>query len=143
MRMEDAVFVFMIFCVAVVLIAALVGFILVQIKARPIWRLSSLAVVLVGSCWFCSFYTHLKVVTQYLEHQRDVRSFVWGVDQLTTQGRTNEVRQVCRDLSEYVWTENHHEDFDKVVAHTLDLANEQPNTALQPTATAPLVSTNK
>jgi len=143
MRMEDAVFVFMIFCVAVVLIAALVGFTLVQIKARPIWRLSSLAVVLVGSCWFCSFYTHLKVVTQYLEHQRDVRSFVWGVDQLTTQGRTNEVHQLCGDFSECFWTPDDTTNFDRLVAHTLDLANEQPNKSLQPTATAPSVPTNK
>jgi hypothetical protein len=143
MRLEVAIFYFMVVCVAGVFIAALTGFILLQIKARPIWRLLSLAVVLVGSCWFCSFYTHLKFAVQIGLVNREIHDFAWGVDQLTAQGRTNEVRQVCRDLSEYVWTENHHEDFDKVVAHTLDLANEQPNTALQPTATAPLVSTNK
>jgi len=143
MRMEDAVFYFVICCVAVVLIAALVGFIFVQIKARPIWRLSLLAVVIVASCWFCSFYTHLKVITQYGEYQRGVHSFVWGVDQLTAQGRTNEVRQACGDFSECFWTPNDTTNFDKLVAHTLDLANEQPNKSLQPTATAPSVSTNR
>jgi hypothetical protein len=128
MRLENAVFIFMILCVAVVFIAALVGFILVQIKARLFWRLSSLVLVLVGSCWFCSFYTHLKIVTQYGEYMRGVNSFVWGVDQLTLQGRTNEVRQVCGDFSECFWTPHDTTNFDRVVARTLDLANQQPNT---------------
>jgi len=123
----DTEIILIIFCVALVLVAVLTGFIWIQVKAHIYWRLVSLAVVLVGSCWFCSFYTHLKVVTPYLEHQRDVRDFVWGVDQLTTQGRTNEVHQLCGDFSECFWTPDHTTNFDRLVAHTLDLANEQPN----------------
>jgi hypothetical protein len=136
-------FIAIVIFVALVLIGVLVGFIYIQIKARTIWRLLSLALVLVGSCWVCSFYTHLKVAMSYGEYIRGSRDFVWGVDQLTAQGRTNEVRQVCGDFSECGWLESHPEDFDKLVAHTVDLANEQPNKSLQPTATAPLVSTNK
>jgi hypothetical protein len=55
-------FIIFIIIIALALIAALTGFIFIQIRARPIWRLLSLALVLVVSCWACSFYTHLKIV---------------------------------------------------------------------------------
>jgi hypothetical protein len=145
MRLEDAIFDFEIFSVAVVLIAALVGFIFVQIKARPIWRLSSLALVLIGSCWACSFYTHLNVATKFLDsYCRGSREFVTEIDQMTLQNRTNDVHQACQAYLDAFWTEDNTTDFDAMVTHTLDLANQQPITAPpEPTATAPSVSTNK
>ncbi len=139
----DTEIILIIVFVALVLVAALTGFIFIQVKAHIYWRLVSLAFVLVVSCWFCSFYTHLKVITQYGEYQRGVHSFVWGVDQLTAQGHTNEVRQACGDFLECFWTPNDTTNFDILVAHTLDLANEQPNKSLQPTATAFSVLTNR
>jgi ABC-type transport system involved in cytochrome bd biosynthesis fused ATPase/permease subunit len=127
-----SMFIAVIIVIALALIAALTGFILIQIRAGLCWRLLSLAVVLVASCWACSFYTHAKLIAQYGEHQREVRSFVWGVDQLTAQGRTNEVHQVCGDFQECFWTPNNTTNFDALVAHTLDLANEQTNTSPKP-----------
>lgn len=125
-------FIILIIVVALALIAALTGFIFIQMRAGLYWRLLSIALVLVASCRFCSFYTHLKLLGQYGEHQRDVRSFVWGVDQLTAQGRTNEVHQVCGDFLECFWTPNNTTNFDTLVAHTLDLANGQTNTSPKP-----------
>lgn len=132
---------------ALVLIAVLVGFIYIQIKARPIWRLLSLALVLVASCWFCSFYTHAKLVVRYGEtYSRGCKDFVQAIDQLTIEGRTNDVHQACQRFSDIFYiTDNKRvvTNFDQLVADTCKLAYEQPNTALEPTATALSVSTNK
>jgi hypothetical protein len=125
-------FIAVIIVIVLALIAALTGFIFIQMKASLYWRLLSISLVLVASCWFCSFYTHLKLVMQYGEHQRDVRSFVWGVDQLTAQGRTNEAHQVCEDFLECFWTPSNTTNFDTLVEQTLDLANEQTNTSPKP-----------
>ena len=88
----NAIFVLVIVCVYLVLIAAAVGFILIQIKARPIWRLLSLAVVLVGSCWFCSSSTRNGLNNQYSDtYVRGSGEFFEAIDKLSIEGRTNEV----------------------------------------------------
>ena len=144
MQLEAAFFYFMLFCVAVVFIAALVGFIVVQIKARPIWRLVSLAVVLVGSCWFCSFYTHETFVDRCSDtYVRGSAEFLEAIDQLSMQGRTNDVHQACQNFSLYFFLSTDAQDvsnFDRFIGDTEELASKQPNTALEPTATAPSVS---
>jgi len=147
MRTENTIFVFVIVCVAVVLIAALVGFILVQIKARPFWRLLSLTVVLVGSCWFCCFYTHETLDDQYADtYGRGCSEFVQVIDQLTIEGRTNDVHQSCQKFLDIFILSTDKQfvtNFDRFVADTHELAFEQPNKPVQPTATAASVSTNK
>jgi hypothetical protein len=147
MRLEAAVFYFVILCVAVVFIAALVGFIFVQIKARPLWRLLSLAVVLVGSCWFCSFYTHETFVDQCSNtYVRGSAEFLEAIDQLSIEGRTNDVHQACQKFQLYFFLSTEKQDvsnFDRFIGDTSELAFEQANKSLQPTATAPTVSTNK
>lgn len=147
MRMENTLFVFAIVCVYLVLIAGLVGFIIVQIKARPIGRLLSLAVVLVGSCWFCSFSTRNTLDNQYSNtYIRGSGEFFEAIDQLSIEGRTNDVHQSLQNFSGYFFLSTDERDisnFDRFVADTIELASKQPNKSLQPTATSPLVSTNK
>jgi hypothetical protein len=144
--MGDATFIFVIVCVYLVLIAALIGFILVQIRARLVWRLLSLTVVLVGSCWFCSFDTRQTLVNQYSEYARGSAEFLDAIDQLSIQGRTNDVHQACQNFPLYIVLLPGKQDvsnFDRFVGDTEELASQQHNNALQPTASASSVLTNK
>lgn len=116
---------------ALILIVALTGFVFIQIKARVVWRLSSLAFVLVASCRLCSFYTHLKIVSEYGEtYSRGCKDFVYAIDQLSMESRTNDVHQACQRFSEvfYVTTQKEAQtNFAQLVADTCNLAFEQPN----------------
>ena len=137
---------FVLFCIYAVFIAAVVGFIYIQIKARLIWRLLSLTVVLVGGCWFCSFSTRETLENQFSEYARGSAEFLEAIDQLSIQGRTNDVHQVCQNFPFYFFLSTDAQDvsnFDRFIGDTEELASKQPNKSLQPTATAPLVSTNK
>src|SRR5664279_870285 len=72
--------------VMLVLAAALAGFVYVQIKARLIWRLLSIAVVLVVSCWYCSWSVHDRIDNLYSEHYgRGCGEFVEAIDKLTLE----------------------------------------------------------
>ena len=140
MRMGNTIFIFMIVCIYLVLIAGLVGFILVQIKARPIWRLLSLTVVLVGSCWYCSFSTRERLDTQYSDtYVRGSEGFFDAIDQMSIEGRTNDVHQSLQGFQYYFYLstdEQHISNFDRFVADTSELASKQPSNALQSTASA-------
>ncbi len=126
------IFVLIILCVASVLIAALVGFILVQIKARIIWRLLSITVVLIGSCWFCSFNTRETIEDQYSEtYMRGGAQFIEAIDHLNIEGDTNDVHQSCQKFLDYFFISPDKQDvsnFDKVVGDTCDLAYWRTNT---------------
>jgi hypothetical protein len=135
MSLDDVIFFGLIVCVALVLLAVLVAFLLVQIKARPIWRLSSLMLVLIGSCWACSFYTHQHVSDKFDDtYIRGSCEFVSDIDEMTLQNRTNDVHQACQAYLDLVWTEDNTTDFDNMLYRTYEMANDQPNTALKPTA---------
>ena len=143
-----ALYVFKMFGVPALLIAAWVVFIIVEIKARRLWQLLSLVVVVMASCWFCSFYTRESLDNQYSDtYVRGCGAFVEAIDKLTLEGRTNEVHQACQNFVPYFFLSTDKQDisnFDRFVGDTFDLAFwQQPNTALEPTATAPPVSTNK
>jgi ABC-type transport system involved in cytochrome bd biosynthesis fused ATPase/permease subunit len=145
MNIEDAIFEILFFCfvalAVVMFIVALIGFIRVQIKAKPIWRLLSLSVVLVGGCWFCSFHARQKLADQYTDiYDRGFAEFVRAVDQMTVEGRTNDVHQSCQKLLDgfTVSTDDVSvSNFDQIVDETADLASQQSTT------TAVAVSTNK
>jgi hypothetical protein len=140
----------LIYCLVIaLLIAAMVGLILIQIKARPIWRLLSLAIVLVASLGSCSFYS--SFTQDRLENQladsygRRIPEFIQYIDQLAIEGRTNDVHQSCQKFldvfvlsTDKVFVTN----FDQLVDDTAMLT-EQTNAALKPAATAFSVSTNK
>jgi ABC-type transport system involved in cytochrome bd biosynthesis fused ATPase/permease subunit len=146
MHLDAAVPYFVLFCIYAVFITALVGFIIVQIKARPIWRLLSLTVVVVGSCWFSSCSTRETLENQFSEYARGSAEFLEAIDQLSIQGRTNDVHQACQNFPFYLVLlpdKQYVSNFDQFVANTEELASKPPNKSLQPTATAPLVSTNK
>jgi hypothetical protein len=130
MHSYDITYYFVNFCVVVMLIAALVGFIFVQIKARPIWRLLSIALVLIVGWWVCYNYTMCRALDGYAEYIRGNAGFVQAVERLAAQGHTNEVRQVCQEYLNCYWAPNNLTDFDKVVEHTEILAYEQPKGAL-------------
>jgi hypothetical protein len=138
MRMGNIIFVFAIVCIYLVLIAGLVGFILVQIKARPIWRLLSLTVVLLGSCWLCSSSTRNRLNNQYSEtYVRGSAEFFEAIDQLNIKGRTNDVHQSLQKFSSYFFLSTDEQaisNFDRVVADTSELASEQPNLSPEPSA---------
>jgi energy-coupling factor transporter transmembrane protein EcfT len=92
--MDFLLFILEVVCVAVLLILALVGFIFIQIKARPVWRLLSLVVVLVACCWLSAFFTHLYLSEEYADtYERGVREFVQAIDQMDLNGRPNDVHQ--------------------------------------------------
>jgi hypothetical protein len=144
--MENTISVFVIVCFYLVLIAALVGFILVQIKARPIWRLLSLTVVLVGSCWFCSFSARNRLVNQLSDtYVRGSGEFFDAIDQLSIEGRTNDVHQSLQKYSDYFFLSTDEQaisNFDRFVADTSELASKQPIKS-QSSATASSVLTNR
>jgi hypothetical protein len=132
----NATFIFVIVCVYLTLIAGLVGFILVQIKARPIWRLLSLTVVLVGSCWFCSFSTRDSLENQYADiYGRGCSEFMQTLDLLNMEGRTNDVHQSCQNFPFYFILSTDKQvvsNFDRFVADTDELASGWTNTAPEP-----------
>ena len=134
--------VFFIF-VCLLFISASIGFIFIQIKAHPYWRLVSILFVIIASCWIGSLHTHFQLADSYGEYIRGSHDFVWGLDQLTMQGRTNKVHQLCGDFVNCLWLPDRTTNFDKLVEHTLELANEKPATALESTVTGPVYSTNK
>ncbi len=83
-------------CVLALVIAAIVGFIFVQVKARLVWRLLSIAVVLVASCWVSHFVTNAMVRLEFAEaYERGTLDFVRAIDQMDVDGRTNDVHQSC------------------------------------------------
>jgi hypothetical protein len=135
--MSDLSAYFMVFCVWGVLIAAMVGFILIQIKARPILRLLSIAVVLVGSCWFSSCSTRNRLDNQYSEtYVRGSGEFFEAIDQMSIEGRTNDVHQSLQNFSCYFFLSTDEQDisnFDRFVADTSELASKQPNKSPEPT----------
>jgi hypothetical protein len=116
--------------VVLVLAAALAGFVYVQIKARLIWRLLSIAVVLVLSCWYCSWSVHDRIDNLYSEHYgRGCGEFVEAIDKLTLEGRTNDVHQACQKFGPYFYFSTDEQDitnFDRFVGDTFDLAFGQP-----------------
>jgi hypothetical protein len=136
----NAIFVFMIICAYLTIIAGLVGFILVQIKARPFWRLLSLAVVLAGSCWFSSFSTKNKLESQYSEtYVRGGGEFFDAIDQMSIEGRTNDVHQSLQKFSSYFFLSTDEQDisnFNRFIADTSELASKQPNISQIPSAAA-------
>jgi thiamine biosynthesis lipoprotein ApbE len=122
----------MLIITSIVVIPILAGFIYIQIKYRLVWRLLSLALVLIGSCWACSNYTHFIVTTTWAEsYMRGSRDFVTYIDEMTMQGRTNEVHQACQAYLDAVWTEHYTTDFDSMVARLSEKANEQPTNQIQ------------
>jgi hypothetical protein len=136
MKMEDITFTLMMVGIPVVLIAALVGFILVQIKARLAWRLLSMAVVLIVCCWLSCFFTHLALQEKYITtYERGVRDFVQATDQMALQGRTSDVHQSCQKFLDvfFLWTDQRAlTNFDQFVQDTCVLANDPAKTRSEP-----------
>ena len=134
-NLKEVAVLFLIFGVAVlVLIAVLVGFIFVQIKARPVWRLLSIAVVLTGSCWFCSFYVRETTADLYVENYgRGCGEFVDAIDQLAIEGRTNDIHQACQKFQEVCFFSTDMHDltnFNQFVDDTSSLVSERPRKKL-------------
>lgn len=135
-KMNDLLFILMIVCVPILLIAALVGFIFVQIKARPIWRLLSLAVVLVVCCWISAFFTHLNLTEEYaVTYGRGVRAFVQAIDQMDLAGRRNDVHQSCQKFMDVYFLSTDKRaitNFNQLVQDTCVLAAKQTNATSAP-----------
>jgi hypothetical protein len=132
----NVIFVFVIFCLAVLFFAALAGFIFVQIKARPIWRLLSLTIVLMGSCWFCSFWTRQTLDEQYSDiYVRGSGEFMQSLDVLNLEGRTNDIHQSCQNFQVYFTLSTDKQDvsnFDQFVADTDKLTSKWTNSLPDP-----------
>lgn len=146
MKHYVAILVLVFFFVVIVFIAALVGFIFVQIKARLVWRLLSLALVLAVSCWLCFEYGRWQIFSQCVDTSQECKEFVYALDQMTIEGRTNDIHQSCQKfLDVFFFTTEPHEvsNFDRLVANTSKLAFEQSNTTFTLTAPMSMVSTNK
>ena len=58
--------------------------------------------------------------------------FVENIDEMALQGRTNDVHQACQLYLNCAWMEDHPGQFDEMVQHINELANEQPSTNSQP-----------
>ena len=90
-----------------VLVAALVGFIFIQLKAHPYWRVTSLALVLLFSCWICfglgGIYYTQDDANKMADYDRGTHDFVAELDALATQGRTNDVHQLSQRFSDEIF----------------------------------------
>src|SRR5690242_13559206 len=79
------------------LLAGIVGFVLVQVKAHAAWRLLSIAVLLALSCWSCSRFTKMTTYHEVQNHyiRGGLPEFVGDIKTLSLAGRTNEVAHAC------------------------------------------------
>lgn len=115
---------------AAIFVAIPAGLILIQIKARLFWRLLSVALALVGYCWLCSWisslYTHMMLIAKVGDsYTRGNNEFVYGIDVLAMEGRTNDIHQACQDYLISSWSENNPTYFEAMVSRTSELAYEQ------------------
>jgi len=92
--MYDVMFILILGVVLLVVLAALIGFLYTQLKAPPLWRLLSLAVVIVFCSWACYHFgkstTYMNVNENYV---RGIRMYIPSLDELVVAGHTNDVHQ--------------------------------------------------
>jgi hypothetical protein len=119
--------------VVLVLVAALTGFIFVQIKAGIYWRLVSIAFVLFVCSWFYFQYGQAKSAFRFGEYIRGSHDVIEVVDQLATEGRTNDVHQVCQQfLAVYMIRDSDLTNLDRVVEDAENRVSEKPFTLTKP-----------
>jgi hypothetical protein len=124
------------------LLAIFCGFVFVQIKGRPVWRLLSSVVVLLFCCWAGAQYGELEETATSAEFFRRTHEFVDVVDQLNTEGRTNEIHQACQKFADiYVIEGDGMTNLGKVIEGAAQ-SLAQPH-ALTPTTAATSNSTNR
>jgi alpha-D-ribose 1-methylphosphonate 5-phosphate C-P lyase len=119
--------------VVLVLAAALTGFIFVQIKAGLYWRLVSIVFVVFGCSWFYFQYGQAKSAIRLGEYIRGSHAVIEVVDQLATEGRTNDVHQVCQQfLDVYYVRVSDITNLDRVVDDAESRVSQKPFTLTKP-----------
>jgi hypothetical protein len=120
----------------VVLAVALTGFIFVQIKARLIWRLMSIAIVGLVCFGVGGIYYTNDDADKMADYDRGTHDFVEELDVLATQGRTNDVHQLCQRFDDDIFLggKNTAERLDKLVEDAYRMTKAQPNKSPEPTA---------
>jgi hypothetical protein len=106
-------------------IAGLAGFIIVQKKARLVWRLLSIAVVLVLACQSCSRLSTYSAHTQIQENYMrcGLPCFVENLGKLAVAGRTDEVVRACEKFRDAIRLSSDKADvsnFQALVSETFD-----------------------
>ncbi len=120
------------FIIFVLLLMTLTGFVIIQIKARFFWRLMSLALILTFSCWVSYFFGRVKGTVMLKEYERGVHEIVGIVDQLATEGRTNDAHQVCQQFQGfYLMRASDFTNFDRVIEDAESRVSKQPFTTLK------------
>src|SRR6266404_5797030 len=77
---------------ALLLTVVLIGTIVIQVKARPPWRLLAVTVALVLTCRACWQFSRITAIGKVQsEYVRGLRWFVGDLQEMTVAGRTNEV----------------------------------------------------
>jgi len=117
------------------IVAFLIAFILVQLKAAAVWRLITVVVVLVVACRACSDFTRVTT-TQSLQsvYVRGLRQFVGDLRTMTIAGRTDEVAKACErfDKEFNIWyTDEAASNFWNLVVDTSQIAQTTNHTVEQ------------
>lgn len=116
-----------------VLVAALAGFIFIQIRAALYWRLVSIAFVVFGCSWFYFQYGQAKSAFRLGEYIRGSHAIVEVMDQLAAEGRTNDVHQVCQQfLDVYMIRDTDLTNLDRVVDDAENRVAQKPFTLTKP-----------
>jgi hypothetical protein len=113
---------------ALIFVSVPVGLVLIQIKGRPLWRLLSVAIAIIGYCWLVSFFTRMSQINKVGEYQRENINFVMTIDEMTLQGRTNDVHHACQSYANTIWSEDYPDDFDAMIGRVGELAFNPPQT---------------
>ena len=116
------------------LLAVLGGFVVIQLKCKSLLRLSSIALLLIISCWACSKFTERWTYIHIQDnYSRRLYWYVQGLDGLALEGRTNEIHQACSNfmtLSILSSREEEVSNFNSLALETAELS-EEPRTRQQ------------
>jgi hypothetical protein len=133
-----AYFIITVFLVFFLLAVALGGFVWIQIKCKPVWRLSSIAVLLIISCRSCS---ELSKVNTYADigdnYARRLNFYITGLDGLALEGRTNEIHQACAKYFQHFVFSSREEDISNFNSRALDTYDLSTGPATATTTNAP------
>jgi hypothetical protein len=124
--------------VVAVLIFVLPLCVLAQFKAGLFWRLISTAFMVFAAGWICYQFARVRGIVILGGYNRDSHEIVDMVDQLAVEGRTNDVHEICQKYSDvFVLELSDLTNLDTVFRDAANRVSSQPNTALEPTPTAP------
>jgi hypothetical protein len=127
-----ATFIIIVFLVYFLLAVALVGFVWIQIKCKPVWRLSSIVLLLI-IVWLVSAKFSKEVAYSQIQenYHRRLNFFIDGMYGLAMEGRTNEIHQAYTKYYQTFVFSSRAEDisnFNSLALDTYDLSTE-PATA--------------